>query len=40
VRSLLRVLAAGVESKAMLDEVIDACRYITLSASVAKMLNL
>lgn len=27
VRSLLRVLASGVESKAMLDEVIDACRY-------------
>ena len=26
-RSLLRVLASGVESKAMLDEVIDACRY-------------
>jgi hypothetical protein len=26
VRSLLRVLAVGVESKALLDEVIDACR--------------
>lgn len=27
IRSLLRVLASGVESKAMLDSVIDACRY-------------
>jgi hypothetical protein len=35
VRSLLRVLASGVESKAMLDEVIDACRYALCEPSVA-----